>query len=40
MLKLMESIVADDAKFAKTMLTLGAIGGLAIAAGIAIVLSL
>lgn len=40
MLKLMESIVTDDAKFAKTMLALGAVFALALAAGIAIVVSL
>lgn len=40
MLKFMESIVADDAKFAKTMLGLGAVAFLAIVAGIAIVLSM
>jgi hypothetical protein len=39
MLKFMLSIVTDDAKFAKTMLALGAVGFLAIVAGIALVLS-
>jgi len=32
--------VADDEKFAKTMLALGAVGALTLAAGIAIVLAL